>query len=96
MSTTIPCILRELGDKNPDGFTKSELLAAFVKEGYSADKAARRYKECVASHQITPAPEDDRWITLYSRLHWSIHPEELQDVRIIAVKIARDGSVVIL
>lgn len=95
MSTTIPCILRELGDRNPDGFTKKDLLAAFIKEGYSPDRALRRYRECVASNQIVPT-EGDGWLTLYSRTHWKFHADDLDGVQIIAVKIARDGTVIYL
>lgn len=101
MSTTIPCILRELGDRNPDGFTKGDLLAAFIREGYSPDRAARRYKECVASNQIVPCPEETpgaepTWITIYSRVHWKFYEPTLDEVHIVAVKIARDGSVIVL
>lgn len=96
MSTTIPCILRALGNKNPDGFTKAELLSEFIVEGYSPDRADRRTKECIASHQIIPAKENGKWLTLYSPTHWKYYPEELEDVRVIAVKIERDGSVTVL
>lgn len=97
MATTIPCVLRALGNKNPAGFTKADLLAAFINAGYNPEKALRRYTQCVASHQIIPSPEmGSAWITLYCPTHWKNFPDDLADVKIIAAKIERDGTVTYL
>lgn len=97
MATTIPCVLRALGNKNPLGFTKADILAAFIDAGYNPEKAYRRYTQCVASHQIVQNPEmDNTWISLYCPAHWRSYPEALQDVKIIAAKIERDGTITYL
>lgn len=97
MATTIPCILRALGNKNPTGFTKADLLAAFINAGYNPERALRRYTQCIASHQIIPNPEEGHtWISIYCPMHWKNYQKDLEDVQIIAAKIERDGTVTYL
>lgn len=108
MATTIPCVLRALGNKNPLGFGKDDILAAFINAGYNPEKAFRRYRQCVASHQIVPICEADAerlglaenqssdWVTIYCPAHWRTFMDTLADVQIVAVKIERDGTVTYL
>lgn len=96
MATTVPCVLRALGNKNPMGFNRADVLAAFINAGYNPEKAFRRYKQCLASHQIVNCPDEGvggEYITLYSPSHWKLYYDALKDVTVIAVKIERDGSV---
>ncbi len=97
MATTVPCVLRALGNKNPLGFNKDDILAAFINAGYNPEKASRRYRQCLASHQIIPCPEEEYgYITLYCPSHWRAYPGVLDEVRIVAAKIERDGTVTYL
>lgn len=96
MATTIPCVLRDLGNRNPDGFTKAEILIAFVNEGYNPEKAERRYRQIIAANQITQIPDSNSWVTVYSYVHQKLYTDILKDIQIRAVKIARDGSIVYL
>lgn len=96
MATTIPCILRSLGNKYPFGFTLEDLKEAFLKDGYGPIKASRRVKQVVFSREIIPADDkSEDFITIYNPFHVKNHPE-LEEVRIKAVKIERDGSVTYL
>ena len=97
MATTIPNVIRSLGNHQPDGFTKAELIAAFIMAGYSPEKAVRRFKQCAASKQIIPVAQDAAtnetlWVSIYCPFHWKQHKEELDQVRIIPVHIERDGT----
>lgn len=97
MATTVPCVLRALGNRNPTGFTKADILAAFINAGYNPEKASRRYKQCVAAHQIVNTEEgSENWVTLYCPTHWRMYPDLLKDVQVLAVKIERDGTVTYL
>ena len=108
MATTIQCVLRALGNRNPLGFGKEDILAAFINAGYNPEKALRRYRQCAASHQIVPINESDaerlnlaenektQWVTLYCPAHWRTFIDTLADVQIVAVKIERDGTVTYL
>lgn len=99
MATTVPCVLRALGNRNPTGFTKADVLAAFINAGYNPEKAFRRYRQCAASHQIVKKSEDgstEEWITPYCPTHLRMYPDDLTDIEILAVKIERDGTVTYL
>ena len=93
MATTIPCILRALGNKHPTGFTLEDLEEAFILDGYGSEKAIRRVKQVRFSGEITPIETDEGsfFFTLYNPYHVSQYPE-LGEIRVKAVKIARDGT----
>lgn len=96
MATTIPNVLRALGNEHISGFTKEELIEKFIKAGYNPEKAKRRYLQVVASKEIIPTEGDSNgFITIYSHVHMKLYPE-LKDVHIRAVKVERDGSIVYL
>lgn len=94
MATTIPNVLRALANRKPMGFTKGELIEAFIREGYNPEKAYRRFKQVFASGEIQPW-EDGLFITIYSPAHYKLNPG-ITDVHIKAVKIARDGTIIYL
>lgn len=94
MSTTIPNILRQLGNKYPTGFSLDDLKEALMWDGYGPLKISRRVKQVQFSGEITPQ-EDGTFITLYNPYHVKTHPE-LMEARIRPVKIERDGSVTFL
>ena len=95
MSTTIPVILRQLGNKHPHGFSLDELKEALLWDGYGPEKIAHRVKQVVASHEIIRLGENDTYVTVYNPYHVKICPE-LDEVQIRPVKIERDGSVTLL
>lgn len=102
MATTIPNVIRTLGNKQPDGFTKDELIEELIKAGYGPEKAVRRFKQCAASKQIVPSNMVDAqtnktlWISIYCQFHWKQYKEILEPVRIVPVHIERDGSITFL
>jgi len=82
MATTIPNVIRELGNRHRDGFTRAELIAAFIMAGYGSEKAVRRFKQCSASKQIIPVAEDASthetlWASIYCPFHWLEYKEKL-------------------
>lgn len=95
MATTIPCILRALGNKNPTGFTTEELIEAFIKDGYGSEKAVRRAKQVQISHEVL-RNDEGYLVTIYNPYHVLNYPDLLKDVEVRAVKIARDGTPVFL
>ena len=101
MATTIPNVIRSLGNKHREGFTKDELIEALIMSGYGCEKASRRFKQCAASHQIIPvATETDTektiWASIYCPFHWNEYKKQLEQVKIRAVHIEKDGSVTFL
>lgn len=103
MATTIPNVIRELGNRQRFGFTKAELIAAFIMAGYSPEKAVRRFNQCRYSKQIIPVADDadtheTLWASIYCPFHWqqAEYKEKLQQVRIVPVHIARDGTPIFL
>lgn len=94
MATTIPNVLRALGNEHVSGFTKEELIEKFIKAGYNPEKARRRYLQVVASKEIIPT-DGEGFITIYSHVHMKLYPE-LKDIHVRAVKVERDGSIVYL
>lgn len=95
MATTIPCILKSLGNRYPDGFTLDDLKEAFLKDGYGPLKASRRVKQVKFSNEIIPLDDGLGYVTIYCPYHVKFHPE-LENVRIKAVKVERDGTVTFL
>lgn len=102
MATTIPNVIRELGNRHRYGFTKQELVAAFIMAGYGPEKAVRRFAQCRLSKQIIPVAEDadtheTLWVSIYCPFHWQgEYKEKLDQVRIVPVHIARDGTPIFL
>lgn len=94
MATTIPCILRALGNRYPTGFTIKDLTEAFVMDGYGSEKAIRRAKQVKFSGEIMPI-DTGVFVTIYNPYHVKLFPE-LGEVRVRAVKIARDGTPIFL
>lgn len=97
MATTIPNIIRALGYTCPNGFTKYDLIGAFMDAGYGSEKAVRRYKQCLKSNQIVVSPEQPEsggpvFISRYSPLHRELYGTYIDSKPIRAVKIERDGS----
>lgn len=97
MATTVPNVIRELGNRQRLGFTKAELIAAFIMAGYGPEKAVRRFKQCAASKQIIPVADDANthetlWASIYCPFHWNEYKELLDPVRIVPVHIERDGT----
>ena len=105
MATTIPNVIRALGNAHPDGFTTRDLVMAFMDAGYGPEKAVRRTKVCVKGLLILPHPENDpvtekgekkRYVSKYCAYHRNLFPEYFDMNPIRAVKIERDGSFTIL
>lgn len=95
MCNTVPNVIKKLSYKTYGPFTRRELLAALVSDGYGTEKAERRVTAAIISHQIIPCPDmDNTWISIYCPMHWEKYNEELSAVEIIPVKIDRDGKVV--
>lgn len=97
MATTIPCILRALGNRFPTGFTLKDLEEAFILDGYGSEKAVRRCKQVRLSGEIIPieTEEGSFYFTIYNPYHVLKYPE-LGEVRVRAVKITRDGTPIVL
>lgn len=97
MATTIPNVIRALGNIHPDGFTKNEFIEAFLMAGYGSEKTLRRWKQCVLGNQIVPNPENETlYISRYSPAHMTYYQEYLESQPLRAVHIERDGSAVFL
>lgn len=95
MSTTIPRILRQLGNQHPTGFSLDELKEALLWDGYGPEKIARRVKQVIASQEIIRAGMNGTYVTVYNPYHVKTC-EELKDVQIRPVKVERDGSITYL
>lgn len=97
MATTIPNVIRALGNSHPDGFTKNELIEALLMAGYGSEKAVRRWKQCALGNQIVPNPENTKlYISRYSPMHMQFYQEYLEAQPLRAVHIERDGTAVFL
>ena len=101
MATTIPNVIRTLGNKHRQGFTKDELIEALIMSGYGCEKAIRRFKQCAASHQIVPVADEEGtnktlWASIYCPFHWVEYRNKLKSVKIRPVHIEKDGSVTFL
>lgn len=95
MSTTIPNILRQLGNRYPTGFSLEDLKEALLMDGYGPLKVSRRVKQVQFSGEIIPT-DNGEYVTLYNPYHLRSYPELFADLRIRPVKIERDGSVTYL
>lgn len=97
MATTIPNVIRALGNRNPMGFTKNDLLEALLMAGYGSEKTMRRWKQCVLGNQIVPSPENGNlYISRYSPAHMQFYAEYLESQPLRPVHIERDGTAVFL
>lgn len=98
MCNTVPNVIKKLGYQcHGMPFTRKELLAALVSDGYGTEKAQRRVTAAIVSHQIIPCPDEDDdngFISIYCPLHWEQWEKDLMEVVIEPVKIDRDGRVV--
>lgn len=94
MCNTVPNVIKKLGYKNPEGFTRKELLAALISDGYGIEKAQRRVVGAIMSNQIVGSPDDDcLFISIYCPYHWTAYEDVLKNVVISPVKVHRDGRV---
>ena len=100
MCNTGPNVIRKLGNSTDGarGFTKEELLSAFIKDGYGIDKANRRVISAIASGEIIRCPEQQDgqstiYISVYCPWHWLEWESVLNGVQIQPVRISRDGRV---
>ncbi len=95
MCNTVPNVIRKLGNKTYVGFTRKELVAALIDDGYGVEKAERRAQAALLSNQIIPQPDDDTntlFISPYCPFHWQQWPAELSEVEIRPVRIDRYGK----
>ncbi len=98
MCNTVPKVICNLGYDRPEGFTKKEFIAAFLRDGYGIKKAERHWITCLVSYAIIPNPEDkegeETFISVYATAHYMNYEKYLSEVEISPVKINRDGRVV--
>ena len=97
MCNTVPKVICNLGYDCPNGFTKKEFIAAFLRDGYGIKKAERHWITCLLSNAIIPTPDDETgetFISIYSTAHYLNYEKDLNDVEINPVKINRDGRAV--
>ena len=96
MCNTVPKVICNLGYDRPEGFTKKEFIAAFLRDGYGIKKAERHWVMCLLSHAIIPYPEDEEheeetYLSIYATTHYLNYEKILNEVEIEPVKINRDG-----
>ena len=95
MCNTVPNVIRKLGNKTIEGFTRKELITALLDDGYGIEKAQRYSIAALLSNQIIPQPDDETntlFISIYCPFHWQRWAEVLQDVEIKPVKLDRYGK----
>lgn len=95
MCNTVPNVIRKLGNKTLGGFTRQDLIAALIDDGYGVEKAQRRAQAALLSRQIIPQPDDETgllYISQYCPFHWEKWPEVLSENEIKPVKIDRYGK----
>ena len=94
MCNTVPNVIKKLSYKTYGPFSRRDLLAALVNDGYGVEKAERRVTAAILSKQIVPCPDMDDgeyFISIYCPMHWEKYAKELEEVEIIPIKIDRDG-----
>lgn len=97
MCNTVPKVICGLGYDYPNGFTKQEFIAAFLRDGYGIKKAERHWITCLMSHALIGAPDDETgnlYISIYSTAHYLNYEKTLNEVEISPCKIDRDGRVI--
>lgn len=95
MCNTVPNVIRKLGNKTLIGFTRKELVAALIDDGYGIEKAERRTTAALLSNQIVPQPDDETntlFISPYCPFHWQYYADTLSQVEIRPVRIDRYGK----
>lgn len=95
MCNTVPNVIKKLGYKTLGGFTKKELVAALIDDGYGSEKAERRFQAAFWSHMIIPQPDDETgtlFISPYCPHHWMRYEQELEKNEICPCKIDRYGK----
>ena len=100
MCNTGPNVIRKLGNstEGAKGFTKKDLLTAFIRDGYGIDKANRRVISAIASKEIIACPEQPAegptiYISVYCPWHWVDWESVLDKIEIEPVRISREGRI---
>lgn len=101
MCNTVPKVVAKLGHDKFTGFTKKELIAAFLADGYGIDKAERHALKLILGGGVIESPENPedapkdqiRYISVYCPWHYEYYYSVLKDVEVTPVKIERDGRV---